>query len=437
MASTAMGSALRAAYATGAGPARPQAAPRSCSCATRAPMRRAGAAPAPTGSGGGGRSRARAPPPRAGGSAGAALPTPVAYQWSWDGADGPGAPPQESAFDGAHPIGDAVTVQEFGALLSAAADSAVQPSAGWMAALCAAAAPGLGALDAAAACGLLQQLAAVGYCPPGGWQGQLLGPIVAAARGGSLPPAQLAEALWSLSNLSGGGASGPQQQQQPQQQEEAAGAAGLDTAAAARELLAAAARQLPDFFGPDLAKAVCAGATLAAAAAAAAAAPGGGAPAAAAAAPGGAPAAAAAPPPPAVDAAWAAAVLAECEYQLVEFSADFGAFDLARLALGLSLLSDLGADPRSVQGPGGWPEAGQRLRDALLKAVYARTRTIEEKAAVDYALARLDAKGKRSMHYDPRWTHEELSWLPRRERDKRRILKDGWYRSQWSGWRAG
>jgi hypothetical protein len=63
-----------------------------------------------------------------------------------------------------------------------------------------------------------------------------------------------------------------------------------------------------------------------------------------------------------------------------------------------------------------------------------RTRTIEEKGAVDFALAKLDAKGKRSMHYDPRWTHEELKWLPRRERDKRRILSEGWYRTQWGGW---
>lgn len=61
--------------------------------------------------------------------------------------------------------------------------------------------------------------------------------------------------------------------------------------------------------------------------------------------------------------------------------------------------------------------------------------SIDEKGAVDFALAKLDAKGKRSMHYDPRWTHEELKWLPRRERDKRRILKEGWYRTQWTGWR--
>ncbi len=36
-----------------------------------------------------------------------------------------------------------------------------------------------------------------------------------------------------------------------------------------------------------------------------------------------------------------------------------------------------------------------------------------------------------------RWTHEELHWLPRRERDKRRIIKEGWYRTKWGGWSPG
>lgn len=117
---------------------------------------------------------------------------------------------------------------------------------------------------------------------------------------------------------------------------------------------------------------------------------------------------------------WADAVLAEVQYQVTEFPADLGAFDLARMASGLA---DLGISPST------------QLQDKLMKAVYMRTRTIEEKGAVDFALAKLDAKGKKSMHYDPRWTHEELKWLPRRERDKRRILKDGWYRTQWTGWR--
>lgn len=120
-------------------------------------------------------------------------------------------------------------------------------------------------------------------------------------------------------------------------------------------------------------------------------------------------------------AGFADAVLAEVQYQVTEFPADLGAFDLARMASGLA---DLGISPSTV------------LQDRLMKAVYMRTRTIEEKGAVDFALAKLDAKGKKSMHYDPRWTHEELKWLPRRERDKRRLIKEGWYRTQWTGWRA-
>ena len=140
---------------------------------------------------------------------------------------------------------------------------------------------------------------------------------------------------------------------------------------------------------------------------------------------------------------------------------------------------------------------------------------------MDFALARLEGVGReRSMHFDPRWTHEELNWwvgtggrgaallevgwkdwaggchvqraqlapcmrrsrsegppmhacaltharilhcissmcqdatilltvclpsvlhpdttrLPRRERDKRRILKEGWMRTQWGGFAAG
>jgi hypothetical protein len=39
--------------------------------------------------------------------------------------------------------------------------------------------------------------------------------------------------------------------------------------------------------------------------------------------------------------------------------------------------------------------------------------------------------------FDPRWTHEELHWLPRNERDKRRIIKEGYFRTQWGGFSAG
>ena len=68
-----------------------------------------------------------------------------------------------------------------------------------------------------------------------------------------------------------------------------------------------------------------------------------------------------------------------------------------------------------------------------MQAVYSRIHTIGEKAAVDFALTRLDEGGDRSLFYDPRWTYEEMGWLPRSERDKRRIIKETWQRSQWRG----
>lgn len=116
---------------------------------------------------------------------------------------------------------------------------------------------------------------------------------------------------------------------------------------------------------------------------------------------------------------WLSDMTAECEYQLCEFPADFGAFDLAKLASGLADLDVAISD---------------KMRTALMKSVYTTVRTMEEKGAVDFALAKLDLGGKKSVHFDPRWTHEELNWLPRRERDKRRILKEGWYRTKWGGW---
>jgi hypothetical protein len=69
----------------------------------------------------------------------------------------------------------------------------------------------------------------------------------------------------------------------------------------------------------------------------------------------------------------------------------------------------------------------------LSQAVYSKTCTIAEKAAMDFSLARLET-GARAMHFDPRWTHEELNWLPRVERDKRRIIKEKWYRTMWGGY---
>lgn len=47
-------------------------------------------------------------------------------------------------------------------------------------------------------------------------------------------------------------------------------------------------------------------------------------------------------------------------------------------------------------------EATPELRMPLMKAVYTNLKTISDKAAVDFALAKLEA-GQRSMHYDPRY----------------------------------
>jgi hypothetical protein len=175
--------------------------------------------------------------------------------------------------------------------------------------------------------------------------------------------------------------------------------------------------------------------------------------------------------------------------------ADFSAWDLARAISGVA---DLGLQP------------GEEFRTWLMKAVYTHLRTIEEKGAVDFALAKLQ-QGDRSMRFDPRWawpgagalpawarpgcpwrlpprwqpaarclrrgwgpgvhagqppppppatcacalpagqqgrpraaprtarrwTHEELGWLPGHERDKRRIIKDGWFKTKWAGWAPG
>lgn len=260
---------------------------------------------------------------------------------------------------------------------------------------------------------MLQLLSRLDFTPHSSWMQQLLTGLCSRLQ--ELSTQQLAGLLWSLSNL--------RYTPDPQQWQ---------------ELLQAAQGRLEEFYGPDLALLVCgAGSILsstsssfdpeggvrlqqrAADAAAAAAAPS-------------APDADASMQVPLVSsssssslgqlvlpAGFADAVLAEVQYQVTEFPADLGAFDLARLASGLA---DLGISPSTA------------LQDRLMKAVYMRTRTIEEKGAVDFALAKLDAKGKKSMHYDPRWTHEELKWLPRRERDKRRLIKEGWVRTQWTGY---
>jgi hypothetical protein len=324
-------------------------------------------------------------------------------------------------------------VQDMLALLisAAAADdsSAAPPSQAWVQQLAAQAAPLLQQLQAPQACQVLQQLSQLDFTPGEQWMAALLQQLCSQLA--DLSSQQLSGLMWSLSNL----------RYTPQQQHWAA-------------LLLAGQSRLQDFYGPDLASFLCAAGSVYAnsnssfdletgarqqlataaggdagsgdagswllgvgtASGAATAQPAEAATQSNAAA---VSSSAAAQTGLIIPDGWQAAVAEEAEYQVTEFVGDLGAFDLARLASGLA---DLGVTPSS------------RLQETLLKAVYMRTRTIEEKGAVDFALAKLDAKGKRSMHYDPRWTHEELKWLPRRERDKRRILSEGWYRTQWGGW---
>lgn len=275
-------------------------------------------------------------------------------------------------------------LQEALNLVSIAAGSEQLPSQQWMQRLVISLQPHLQHIQTGDICQLLQHLAQLDYTPDAQCMAVMLQQIGAQRQ--QLSPQQLSLLLWSLSNL----------RHTLQQQ-------------FWEDMLRAAEAKLQDFYGPDLAQFLCAAgsifsssnssydpevglqASLAAA-----------------------DTQVQLTLPPGL----AAAVAGEVEYQVCEFVGDLSAFDLARLASGLA---DLGIEPSA------------KLQDALLKAVYMRTRTIEEKGAVDFALAKLDAKGKKSMHYDPRWTHEELKWLPRRERDKRRIIKENWYRTQWGG----
>lgn len=303
-------------------------------------------------------------------------------------------------------------LQELLGLLSAAAAASSteqlgqQPSQAWMQKLEQASLPLIQQMQAAEACQALQHLSQLDFTPDDQWMTAAMQQLCTQLP--QLSTAQLSGLLWSLSNL----------RHTPHPQQWTA-------------LLQAAATNIQDFYGPDLAQFVCAAGSIYANSNSSfdletgarqqvlAAEPAVGTPPAAAPAP--AAGLAAGQPALALPEGWQVAVAQEVQYQVTEFVGDLGAFDLARLASGLA---DLGITPSSS------------LQDVLLKAVYMRTRTIEEKGAVDFALAKLDAKGKKSMHYDPRWTHEELHWLPRRERDKRRILKEGWYRTQWSGWRS-
>lgn len=118
---------------------------------------------------------------------------------------------------------------------------------------------------------------------------------------------------------------------------------------------------------------------------------------------------------------WLEAVTKEAEFQLAEFTSDFTPADIARLAIGFSYLK------AEISTAGSSP---------LMKAVYSKVRTIEDKGLVDWALSKLDSEEK-SMVFDPRWNHEELRMLPNREKDKCRILSEGWYRTQWGGYSPG
>jgi hypothetical protein len=246
------------------------------------------------------------------------------------------------------------------------------------------------------ACEVLQLLSCCDFTPDSSWLQQLL--VSLCSRLADLSTQQLAQLIWSLSNL--------RYTPDPQQWQ---------------AVLTSAQGRLDDFYGPDLALMVCGAGSILSSTSSSFDPEGGvrlqpadGAAAAS------APSSSSSSSQLALPGGFADAVLAEVQYQVTEFPADLSAFDLARLASGLA---DLGITPSTG------------LQDRLMKAVYMRTRTIEEKGAVDFALAKLDAKGKKSMHYDPRWTHEELKWLPRRERDKRRLIKEGWYRTQWTGWK--
>ncbi|KAF5830547.1 hypothetical protein DUNSADRAFT_14376 [Dunaliella salina] len=151
---------------------------------------------------------------------------------------------------------------------------------------------------------------------------------------------------------------------------------------------------------------------------------------------------------------WVESVTKEAEFQLAEFTSDFTPADIARLAIGLSYLkaeiSTAGSSPlmKAVYSKSNVfvestyvsrEAAGERQgawtwRKGALS--HSHVRTIEDKGLVDWALSKLDSEEK-SMVFDPRWNHEELSMLPNREKDKRRILSEGWYRTQWGGWSPG
>jgi len=327
-------------------------------------------------------------------------------------------------------------------------------------------------------CAALADAAALPAPPPARWLGAaLLEPLGAALeRAAACGAKELAGALWAASNL-------PLPMAEAEEEEEERGGKGGEegggegagpaspppttttsssTNGALRAVMAALEPQLQDLFAPDLARVVCAAGALARNASNAAVGSGSGS--------SDASSSSALPP------TFAAAVVEEVTYQVTEFAADFGAYDLARLVSGLADLtvvvaseaageqasaaeqpppsSSSSSSSASLRAALSFPEQFSRT---LMAAVYARTSTIAERGAVDFALAKLSTAqefaaaaaaaggpgadggagfARRSLHFDPRWTHEEMSacgWLPRHDRDKKRIIQRDWRRMQWGG----
>jgi hypothetical protein len=344
-------------------------------------------------------------------------------------------------------------------------------AAEWSARFAAAAPPSLfsaaaatSAASAPALCGALAAAAALPVPPPAEWLASALLDPLARALGSSHESGdsssagakELAGALWAASNLplplATGAAGGPEEEDEEAnaaKEEQGDSAAAGATADALRLLMAALEPQLQDLFAPDLARVVCAAGALARNAQSSSS------------------SFSSSSSSPALPPSFAAALVDEVTYQVTEFDADFGAYDLARLISGLADLtavvaSEAGA-AAAAAGAGSASAAAapsltfpEQFSRTLMRAVYARTSTIAERGAVDFALAKLNTAqefaaavataaagadggarfARRSLHFDPRWTHEEMSacgWLPRHDRDKKRIIKESWKRTQWGG----
>jgi hypothetical protein len=227
-----------------------------------------------------------------------------------------------------------------------------QPSQQWMDTLLIQSMPLLPQMTAGNACEVCQQLSQIDFSPESQWMEQLLQQVCHHIAQLSTP--QLSGLLWSLSSL----------RHTPRQQHWEA-------------ILQASQTAMQDFYGPDLARLVCAAGSIynssnsiaeldlsraaqmdtssadaagsrhqTSTATTAVTTP-----------------VPAWPSPVAAGLTlpngWSAAVAAEVEYQVVEFLGDLDAFDVARLASGLA---DLGITP------------SPRLQEALLKGAYMRTR---------------------------------------------------------------